>query len=122
MLAGKRAVRVGDQLLREIADLLLKKARDPRVKGATLTGIRLSDDLKYGKVYYSVMGDQEEVRKTQAGFDRAKGFIKREIGIRMDLKYVPDIHFVHDPSLEKGERMERLLKTMKTGVGPEGTE
>jgi len=106
----------------EIADLLLKKMRDPRIKGATLTGIRLSDDLKYGKVYYSVLGDKEEIRRVQAGFDRARGFIKREIGIRMDLKYVPDIQFVHDPSLAKGERMERLFEAIKSGAGQEGTE
>ena len=56
MLAGKRAVRVGDQLLREIADLLMRRVRDPRVKGATLTGVELSDDLKHAKVYYSVLG------------------------------------------------------------------
>ena len=51
MLAGKRAVRVGDQLLREIADLVIKKVNDPRVKGATITGIHLSNDLKHAKVY-----------------------------------------------------------------------
>ena len=57
MLAGKRAVRVGDQILREMAELLMLKVRDPRVKRTTLTGIQLSNDLKNAKVYYSVLGD-----------------------------------------------------------------
>ena len=113
MLAGKRAVRVGDQLLREIADLLLKKVRDPRIKGATLTGVRLSDDLRHARVYYSVMGSKEDFERAQAGIDSAKWFIKKEIGYRMDLKYIPDITFKHDPSLEKGEHMERLLEKLK---------
>jgi ribosome-binding factor A len=113
MLAGKRAVRIGDQLLREMADLLLRKVRDPRIKGATLTGVRLSNDLRHARVYYSVIGDREDLERTQAGLDSAKGFIKKEIGYRMDLKYMPDITFEHDPSLEKGEHMERLFEKLK---------
>lgn len=109
MLAGKRAVRVGDQILREMADLLTKKVRDPRAKGATLTGIRLSNDLRYAKVYYSVMGDEGDILRAQAGLDSAKGFLKREIGLRMDLKYMPDIEFKHDPSLEKGNSLDKLF-------------
>ncbi|UCB49753.1 MAG: 30S ribosome-binding factor RbfA [Deltaproteobacteria bacterium] len=113
MLAGKRAVRIGDQLLREIADLLVKKVKDPRIKGATLTGVRLSDDLRHAKVYYSVMGDREDFERTQAGLDSAKGFIKKEIGHRMDLKYMPDITFKRDPSLAEGDHMERLFEKLK---------
>lgn len=118
MLAGKRSVRVGDQLLREVADILAKKVRDPRVKGATLTGIRLSDDLKHGRVYFSVMGGLEDIRKVQGGLDSAKGFIKREIGARMDLKYIPDIVFKHDPSLEMGQYMEKIFEKIKSD-GPD---
>ena len=122
MLAGKRAVRVGDQLLREIADLVMKKVNDPRVKGATITGIHLSNDLKHAKVYYSLIGDEKDVTRTQTGFDRAKGFIKREIGNRMDLKYIPDITFEHDPSLEKGSYMERLFEKLKSDESTDTNE
>ncbi len=113
MLAGKRAVRVGDHILREIAVLLLEKVRDPRVQGVTLTGIHLSDDLKAARVYYSVIGEKEEIGRSQAGLDSAKGFIKREIGLRSALKYVPEITFVHDPSLEKGSRMDKLFEKIE---------
>ena len=113
MLAGKRAVRVGDQILKEIAELLVTKVKDPRVKATTLTGIHLSDDLKNARVYYSVMGDEENILRTQAGLDSAKGFIKRKIGRRMNLRYVPDIIFEHDLSLEKGNKMERLFEKIK---------
>jgi len=114
MLAGKRAVRVGDQLLKEVADLLVKKVNDPRVKGATLTAIQLSNDLKHATVYYSVIGDKADILKAQAGLDSAKGFIKREVGLRIDLKYMPDIIFKHDPTLEKGNYMEKLFKKIKS--------
>lgn len=120
MLAGKRAIRVGDSILKEIAFLLLSKIKDPRVRSATVTGISLSSDLKRAKVYYSVIGEKGHVEQTQAGLDSAKGFIKREIGLRMELRYVPEITFLHDTSLESGENMERLFREIgKEDVGGE---
>jgi ribosome-binding factor A len=122
MLAGKRAVRVGDQLLREIADLIVTRVRDPRVKWVTLTGIDLSNDLRHAKVYYSVMGEEKDYLRTQAGLDSAKGFIKKEVGSRMDLKYMPDITFKHDPSLEKGDRMEKILEGLRPDESKDASE
>jgi ribosome-binding factor A len=120
MLAGKRATRVGDSILKEIASLLLSKIKDPRVRSATVTGISLSNDLKRAKVFYSVIGEKGHVEETQAGLDSAKGFIKREIGLRMELRYVPEITFVHDTSLARGDNMERLFREIgKENVGGE---
>jgi ribosome-binding factor A len=118
MLAGKRAVRVGDQILKEVALLLLERVKDPRVLGVTITGIQLSKDLKLGRIYYSMIGSKDRIQEAQAGLDSAKGFIKREIGLRMALKYVPEIIFAHDNSLEKGGHMERLFEEMyRAGEG-----
>ena len=113
MLAGKRALRVGDLLLREIADLFMKRVKDPRVKGVTFTGIRMSKDLKHARVFYSIIGDAREILEAQSGLDSARGFVKREIACRMELKYVPDVVFKHDPSLEKGESLEKLFRKIK---------
>ena len=112
MLAGKRAVRVGDHILKEIAILLLHRVRDPRVQGATITGIRLSDDIKQARVFYSVMGEENRIRTVQAGLDSAKGFIKKEIGMRLSLRYVPEITFVHDSSLESASHMEKVFQEL----------
>lgn len=111
-MGGKRSVRVGEQLLQEIADLLEHKVRDPRVRGVTLTGVRLSRDLKSAKVFFSSLGDAVDVEKAQEGLNSAKGFIKREIGFRLELRYMPEIEFRHDPSLQYGEDMERLLEDL----------
>jgi len=120
MLAGKRAVRVGDQILKEMALLLMNRVKDPRARRATLTGIHLSSDLKQATVYYSIIGDDKDVRSTQSGLDSAKGFIKREISLRMNLKYTPEITFKHDPSLEIGTQMEKLFEKIKSeGSGEE---
>jgi ribosome-binding factor A len=113
MLAGKRTARVGDQILKGVADLLAKKVRDPRVEGVTLTGIDLSNDLKHARVYFSLIGGEDDILKARSGLDSAKGYIKREIGRRFKLRYVPDIIFDHDPTLETGNRMERLFENLR---------
>ena len=113
MLAGRRAVRVGDQIQKEIAVLLLERVKDPRVKGVTVTGIRLSDDLKIARIYYSLIGSKAQVERAQAGLDSAKGFIKKQIALRMALKYVPEITFLHDSSLEEGNHMDRLFDKIR---------
>jgi ribosome-binding factor A len=114
MLPGRRANRVGDLILREIADLLMTRVKDPRVKKTTVTGIALSKDLRYAKVFYSLIGDSQEIMEAQKGLESATGFIKREIGLRMDLKHMPDIVFKHDPSLAEGDHMEKLFQRLKT--------
>ena len=112
MLAGKRSVRVGDQILKEISHLLLVRVKDPRVRGVTITGINLSNDLKRAKVFFSVIGEKDQVKTAQNGLDSAKGFIKREIGLRMSLRYTPEIIFVYDPTLKSGSNMEKLLEKL----------
>ena len=79
-----------------------------------MTGIRMSDDLKQARVYYSVIGEKEQIKRAQAGLESAKGFVKREIGLRMSLRYVPVITFIHDPTLETGDHMDRLFEKLKS--------
>jgi ribosome-binding factor A len=114
MLAGKRAVRVGDQILKELSFVLLERVTDPRVKGVTVTAVKLSNDLKQARVFFSVIGGQEQINRAQAGLDSARGFIKREISMRMSLKYTPEIVFAYDPSLKSGSDMEKLFEKLKS--------
>jgi ribosome-binding factor A len=110
----KRSVRVGDLILREVADLLSKKVKDPRVSGVTLTGIQMSNDLRHAKIFFSRIGEERDLQRAKSGLESAKGFIKREIGLRIELRYMPEILFVHDPSLKTGAEMERLLDSLKS--------
>lgn len=114
--SSKRAVRLGDQLLREVADLLSRKVKDPRVKGTTLTGIQLSNDLRHAKIFFSVIGDEEAIRNAQKGLESAKGFIKREVSLVMELRYTPEIEFKHDPSLRQGAHMEKVFQSLRSGA------
>ena len=110
MLAGNRSYRIGDQILRETSMILLKRVRDPRLKGVTLTGVKMTKDLRHAYVYYSLLGKDEQKSLAQAGFESAKGFIRKEIGEGLRLKYVPDIEFIYDTSLEYGQKIEKLLE------------
>jgi len=110
MLSGERSHKVGDQILREISSLLLFRVKDPRLRGMiTLTEVKMSKDLRHAYVYYSLMGTDEQKGDAQAGFESAKGFIRKVVGESLHLRYVPDIQFRYDTSLEQGQRIERLL-------------
>jgi ribosome-binding factor A len=113
MAPGNRAQRVGDQILKVIAPFLLQKVKDPRVEGVTLTGVRLSKDLRVAKVYFSVLGEDKDIKNATDGLESAKGFIKRELGSRLDLRVMPDIQFLHDASFARGLRIERLLEGLR---------
>lgn len=114
MLAGNRSERVGDQILKELSCLLLKRIKDPGLQTVTLTDVRLSKDLRHADIYYSVFGEEEKKRQVKEGFERAKGFIRKEIGLKLHLRYVPDFHFKYDASLEYGQKIERLLEEIGT--------
>jgi len=122
MLAGNRARKIGDQIHKEISGLLLERVKDPRVRGVTITGIKLSNDLKRAKVYFSVIGEKDQINRAQAGMNSATGFIKREIGLRMSLRYTPEIVFVYDSSLEGGSYMESLFEKLKYNESRDDSE
>lgn len=109
----KRKDRVGDLLHHEISQLLLKGIKDPRIGFVTITGVDVSDDLKEAKVYYSVVGTEEEKKETQKGLKSAEGFIRSSLRKVLDLKHIPNLHFRFDGSIEYGDKIDRLLKEIK---------
>jgi len=109
----KRADRIGDLMLKELAEVLLRRVKDPRLADITLTGVEVSADLRHAKVYYSLLGDDEKRNKAAEGLESAKGFVKRELGKRLTLRRIPDISFYFDASLEHGSHIDRLLAELK---------
>lgn len=92
--------------------MLIRGIKDPRINLVTITRVSLSDDLKVAKVFFSVMGSEEERQRNLQGLNSAKGFIKREVGRRMHLRYVPEIVFKFDPSLEYADHIDRVIKEL----------
>ncbi|MBI4745966.1 MAG: 30S ribosome-binding factor RbfA [Deltaproteobacteria bacterium] len=114
----KRKDRVGDLLHHEISQLLIKGIKDPRIGFVTITGVEVSDDLKEAKVYYSLIGNDEDKKAAADGLRSSTGFIRSTLRKALALKHIPNLHFRFDNSLEYGERIERLLKeTIKKDKG-----
>ncbi len=109
-MQAKRSSRVGDQIRREISEIILLMLKDPQLGFITITDVELTDDLRYARIFYSVLGDEKQKKQSREGLERARGFIQREIGKRVRLKNTPQISFKYDDSIEKGAKIEQLLK------------
>jgi len=107
----KRADRVGDIILKEISEMILKgEIKDPRVRSAALTGIKVTDDLSLAWVYFTVITEEVGKEETLAGLQSASGFIKRELWRKLRIKRVPVLKFEIDAVLEEGYRIDNILK------------
>lgn len=111
----KRSDRVADLLQQEIAELVFRKVKDPRVSGVTISGVEVTADLKHARVFFCVMGNpSEEQKKTVSeGLSKARGFLRQELLKRLHMKYVPQIEFQYDQSFDYGDKIERLLKEIQ---------
>ncbi len=117
-MASVRPDRVGAEIHAAVADLLTRGAiHDPRIGFITLTGVKVSPDLSVAQVYYSMIGTDEQKAETQAGLDAAKGFVRREVTKRVKLRISPEVFFTFDPSLDEGDKIERLLKQVRSKEG-----
>ena len=105
----KRAERVADQIRMEVADILIKKIKDPRVAFVTITDVDLSSDLRVARIYVTCLSRQVEEEAVFKGLGRAGGFIRTELGRRMELRYIPELIFKPDPSGAYGDRICQIL-------------
>ncbi len=104
-----RRQRMGDQLRVELAELIQREVRDPRVGFVTVTEVRMSGDLKYARVYVSILGNAEQKEESLAALARASGFLKAQIGKRMKFRQMPELRFVVDDTLDHAEHIDALL-------------
>lgn len=109
----KRKDRVGDQIRKEVSQIIQGELKDPGIGFVTITDVELSDDLRNAKIFFSVLGDEQKKLDSSQALERAVSFIQHEIGRKMKLKYIPKIRFVYDHSLEEGARIEKALKELR---------
>ena len=102
-----RTDRIAEQIQRELAELLRLEVRDPRVRLVTLTGVEVSRDYSHAKVYYTTL--QGEGKDVQQGLERASGFLRTQVAHAMKLRVMPQLHFVHDASVERGAHLSQLI-------------
>ncbi|MDQ0270183.1 30S ribosome-binding factor RbfA [Cytobacillus purgationiresistens] len=104
-----RSNRVGEQMKKELGEIIGRKIKDPRIGFVTVTDVQVTGDLQQATVYISVLGDEEQRENTLRGLAKAKGFIRSEIGQRIRLRKTPEILFEFDESISYGNRIETLL-------------
>lgn len=109
---SQRTDRVADQIRCEIAELLLREVRDPRVALATVSRVEVSRDLGHARIWISVLGDEAERQKTMAGIEHAKGFLRSQIGHRLRLRVTPELAFELDRGAEYLQSMTELLASL----------
>ena len=112
MASETRLQRVGDLVRAEVSDLMLRGLKDPRIGFASVTEVRVSPDLRHARVYISVLGDDSKVRSALAGLRSASGYIQRELGSRLRLRYTPKLTFIHDESIERAAHMDELFRKL----------
>lgn len=105
----KRATRVADVIRHEISILLLKKVRDPKLQDVYVSRVEVSDDLKYAKIFFTVMGGKKEIRNAETGLNRAKGFMRSHLAKTLNLRYTPALQFRYDETAQKVEELEQIF-------------
>jgi ribosome-binding factor A len=108
-MPSHRQRRVADFIREQLAELLQREARDPRLGLVTLTAVDVSPDLQQAHIYFSLIGDEKAVKEAHRGLDHASGFLRRELAARLQLRVVPTLTFHFDKSLATGSRIEQLL-------------
>jgi ribosome-binding factor A len=105
-----RNQRLGNQLLRTLADLLRREVKDPRVQGVALTDVDLSRDLSVAQVFFSLLDPAEDPHDALEGLQRATGFLRGRLGKALKVRHVPELRFAHDDSAEEGVRLSALIE------------
>lgn len=121
---SRRATRVADQIRMEVADIIARKTRDPRVASVTVTDVRVTNDLQLARVYVTTRAEGPPVRDALLGLENASGFIRSELGRRLNLRYTPDLKFFYDDAGARGDRVLHLLDDLNRDQSPAsaGTE
>lgn len=113
----RRTIRV-DELLKQEVARVIPDLKDPRIGFATVMDVRTSPDLRHARVYVSVLGDEAEKRAALAALGGARGYVRSRVGESITLKYLPELYFELDRTLEQAARLEQLLDDLE----PEGQE
>ena len=104
-----RVEKVQELMKQEISDIIFNELKDPRIGFVTITSVACTEDLREAKIYVSVMGDEKKARDTLNGLNSSLGFVRREIGKRIRLRFTPEISFALDTSLNYSDHIQRLL-------------
>lgn len=121
-MSFKRSDKVAEAVHEFISGLLIKGLKDPRIGFVTVTGVKVTDDLHLATVYFSVVGTEEDKKSSEKALNSAKGFIRKEMGRNLRLRYVPDIIFKYDNSMDYAQHIESIINEINMDKGSNDTE
>jgi ribosome-binding factor A len=118
-----RGLRVADQIQRDVAEIIWSELKDPRVGMITLTEVQLTPDYAHAKIYFTSLADDPAVIKnTLEGLNKAAGFLRGQLGLRLHIHTLPQLHFVHDTSTMRGIAMSKLIDEANSTRSKDDTE
>ena len=117
-----RALRIADQIQRELADLIRNELKDPRIGMITLTVVEVSHDYAHAKIFYTTLRSENDNFLTGKGLEHAAGFLRSHLSHRLKLRVVPQLHFIYDESIERGMRLSQLIDEAVALEGPKETD
>lgn len=117
-----RLARISDQIQRDLANLIRGDVKDPRIGMVTLTGVEVSNDYRHAKVFFTILGDAAIAARAQRGLEKASGYLRSQLAKGLGLRVVPELHFVHDESVERGARLSRLIDDAMVGLDSNATK
>lgn len=106
---------MGETIHKEISQLLIRGLKDPRIGFVTLTAVDVTSDLRHAKIFYTVIGDEQSRKDSAAGLMSSTSYIRQQLGRQLRLRYIPEIVFEYDGSVEYGNRIEDLLREVNPG-------
>ena len=105
-----RSYRVGELILKNISEIISRGLKDPRIGFVTLTAVDVTPDLRYAKVFYTVIGSEKERADSVVGIEKATPYIRRQLASKLTMRHTPELTFVYDESIEYGNRIDSILK------------
>ena len=108
-MTGRRPERLAEQIKEEVSLIIAGEVEDPRIGFVTVTEAKLSADLRYAKIFVSVLGTEDEVTASLAALNHAAGFIRHQLGAALRIRRTPELHFVYDDTIRTAARIEELL-------------
>ncbi|MCK5146019.1 30S ribosome-binding factor RbfA [bacterium] len=121
-MRGKRKFQVGGQIKTAVSEVIRTRLSDPRIGFVTVTDVEMSDDLRYAKIYFSVLGEEEQLKNSLKILKGARKFIQTETASRIRIRFMPEIDFYIDKSLAYGARIEELLNSVQDDLDTEEPE
>src|SRR5688572_23123416 len=116
-MQGKRVDRVGHLIQMELGQLILHRVKDPRLGFVTVTHVDVTPDLRSAAVFYSVLGDDKVKKDSQTALEKATGFLQKEIGDALQLRYTPKLRFLLDDSIDRGMEIDKVLRRLDQEKG-----